>query len=285
MPMEMQGKICLVTGATSGIGKATAQALASQGATVVIVGRNREKTKACAAEIGAADYLLADLSVQAEVRRLAAEFRHRYSRLHVLVNCAGALFGERRVTADGLEAVFALNHLAPFLLTNLLFDVMIASTPARVLTVTSGYHKLGQIAWDDLQLERRYSGTRAYGQSKLSNVLFTYELARRLAGTGVTANCWTPGPVATNFGQDWTLNALFFRLFSRFFLTPAQAVEPLVRLAVNPALEGLSGTYWRKRQQRRSKAESYDPALQARLWEVSAALTGLQESQSLPHLA
>ena len=195
----MGEKVCLITGATSGIGKATAMGLANMGASVVMVGRDRGRGEAALAEIkeksanASVDLLLADLSSQEEVRRLADEFKEAYPRLDVLINNAGVFRSERITTADGLEMTFAVNHLAYFLLTNLLLDVLKASAPSRIVNVSSGDHRNGTIDFDDLQGEKGYKGAKAYSQSKLANVLFTYELARRLEGTGVSANCLHPG--------------------------------------------------------------------------------------------
>ena len=204
----MAGKTVLVTGGTGGIGKATAVGLAALGARVGITGRDPARAEAAAADIRAAsgnpavDAFAADMSVQAEVRRLAAEVLDAYPRLDVLVNNVGGFWAHRHVTADGLERTFALNHLAPFLLTNLLLDRLNASAPARIVTVSSGAQAMGRIDFDDLQGERNYSGQRAYNQSKLANVMFTYELARRLEGTGVTATVLHPGVVRTSFGAE-----------------------------------------------------------------------------------
>ena len=204
--MTMQGKVCLITGGTSGIGKSTAHELARMGATVVIVGRNAQKTSQVVEEIRAAsgnntvDSLLADLSSQQEVRRLANEFESKYSHLHVLLNNAGAVFMRRQLSVDGIEMTFALDHLACFLLTNLLLDKIKASAPARIINVSSGAHTSGKIEFDNLQGERDYS-PRAYDNSKLANILFTMELARRLEGTGVTVNALHPGFAATGFGK------------------------------------------------------------------------------------
>src|SRR6266571_796457 len=203
---SMQGKICMVTGANSGIGKATALALAQMGATVVMVCRDRARGEEARSEIttksrkNAVDLLQADLSSQQSIRQLVEHFKHRYTQLHVLINNAGAAFTGRRETVDGLEMTFAVNYLAPFLLTNLLLDVLKASAPARIVNVSSNSHEAGYIQMDDLQAEH-YRSMRVYGQAKLAVVLFTYELARRLQGTGVTDNCLHPGFVATHFGQ------------------------------------------------------------------------------------
>jgi retinol dehydrogenase-12 len=198
----MIGKICLVTGATDGIGNVTARVLAERGATVVGVGRDPAKIKATLAEVGdtpgSLEFLTADLSSQAQIRALAAEFKSKHDRLHVLVNNAGALFTSYRESADGIEMTLALNHLAYFLLTNLLLDTITASAPARIINVASDSHEGSSINFDDLSYRRRYSGWTAYGASKLANILFTYELARRLAGTGVTVNAVHPGFVDTN---------------------------------------------------------------------------------------
>src|SRR5918994_3092242 len=206
----MGEKVCLITGATSGIGKATAMGLANMGASVVMVGRDRGRGEAALAEIrdksanASVNLMLADLSSQEEIRRLAHEFKEAYPRLDVLINDAGLFRSERITTADGLEMTFAVNHLAYFLLTKLLLEVLKASVPSRIVNVSSGDHSNGTIDFDDLQGEKGYKGPKAYSQSKLATVLFTYELARRLEGTGITANCLHPGgriPVRTNFGS------------------------------------------------------------------------------------
>src|SRR5919202_4606855 len=203
---DMRGRICLVTGATSGIGKATALGLARLGATLVLVTRDPQRGATTVAEIkqqtgnDALDFLTADLTSQQSIRRLADEFKRKYQHLHVLVNNAGGVF-PRTLTVDGLEKTFALNHLAYFLLTELLLDVLKASAPGRIVSVSSEAERGGKINFDDLQSYRKYNAMRAYSQSKLANVIWTYELARRLEGTGVTANCLHPGAVATSFGN------------------------------------------------------------------------------------
>jgi NAD(P)-dependent dehydrogenase (short-subunit alcohol dehydrogenase family) len=214
--------------------------------------------------------------VQAEVRKLADAFRERYQRLDVLVNNAGAIFMSRQVSRDGLEMTFALNHLGYFLLTNLLLDLLIASAPARVVNVSSGAHLGGKINFADLQLERSYTGFGAYSQSKLANVLFTYELARRLQGTGVTVNALHPGFVATNFGRsNGGLFDPLFRLIQRFgALTPEKGAETTVYLAVSPEVEGVTGKYFANCKPAASSALSNDETTARRLWEVSEQLTG-----------
>src|SRR4028119_830399 len=203
----MTGKTVLITGATSGVGKATAMGLANMGARVVMVGRDRGRGEATVAEIkersgnASAALMLADVFSQKEIRRLADDFEEVYPRLDVLINNAGVIRSERITTADGMEATFAVNHLAYFLLTNLLLDRLKAGAPSRIVNVASADHSNGTIDFDDLQGEKKYRGAKAYGQSKLANVLFTYELARRLEGTGVTANCLHPGVVGTNLGS------------------------------------------------------------------------------------
>jgi retinol dehydrogenase 14 len=278
----MAGRTVLVTGATSGIGRATARGLATMGAYLAITGRDRDRTESAACEIRAAgggqvDVFVADLSSQAEVRRLADEVLQRLARLDVLVNNVGGFWNTRHVTEDGLERTFALNHLAPFLLTNLLLDRLLQSAPARVVTVASHAHSLGRIEFDDLQGERSYAGARAYSQSKLANGLFTYELARRLPGTSVTANALHPGVVRTSFGAEEP--GLIQRLlvpFARPFLkTPAQGAATSIHLASAPELEPVTGRYFTNHKLQRSSPRSYDEAVAARLWQVSAALVGL----------
>ncbi|HEX6552211.1 MAG TPA: SDR family oxidoreductase [Ktedonobacteraceae bacterium] len=281
---SMQGKICLVTGATSGIGKATALGLAQMGATVVMVGRDREKGEAVQREIKtksgneAVDLLLADLSSQESIRQLAEDFLQRYTKLHVLINNAGLLSLKRRETVDGLEVTFAVNLLAPFLLTNLLLDVIKASAPSRIINVSSASHEEGYINMDDLQFERHYRFLRAYGQSKLALVLFTYELARRLQGTGVTANCLHPGFVATNFGQYGAgpiIRTVTNLIFSSFGISPEEGAKTSIFLATSPEVEGVTGKYFVKSIPKRSAPITYDEALQRQLWEESARLVKL----------
>jgi NAD(P)-dependent dehydrogenase (short-subunit alcohol dehydrogenase family) len=280
----MLGKVCLVTGSTSGIGKATALGLAQQGATVVLVCRDLSKGERIKAEIAAKtkdqnphlDILVADLGVQSSIRQLAADFKAKYTYLHVLINNAGASFSRRLVSKDGLEMNLALNHLSYFLLTNLLLAVLKTSTPARVINVTSEAQSSGRINLADLQSEINYSEMRAYAQSKLANVLFTYELARRLAGSGVTVNCVHPGAVKTNFASE--SNSFFGtmnRLARPFELSPDQGAATSLYLATAPEVAEVSGKYFIKKRQTNSSKQSYDLEMGWRLWEVSAQLTAL----------
>jgi NAD(P)-dependent dehydrogenase (short-subunit alcohol dehydrogenase family) len=279
----MAGKSVLVTGATGGIGKATAVGLAALGARVGITGRDRARTEASAAGICApagnqvVEAFAADMSAQSEVRRLAAQVLDAYPRLDVLVNNVGGFWAHRHVTADGLEHTFAVNHLAPFLLTNLLLDRLIASAPARIVTVASGAHSAGRIDFGDLQGERNYSGQRAYSQSKLANVMFTYELARRLERTGVTATVLHPGVVRTGFGAEDQVAyfAILTRVARPFMKTPARGAATTIYLASAPEVEGITGRYYANGKPKTSSKASYDTAAAARLWQASADLTGL----------
>ncbi len=278
----MEGRTCVVTGANSGIGKATAAGLARQGARVVMVCRDGPRGEAAQAEIQSltgnpsVDLLLADLSSQAAVRTLAAEITRSFESIHVLVNNAGALVNPRLETVDGLEYTFALNHLAPFLLTNLLLDLLTDSAPARVVNVTSGAHALGRVRFDDLQARRRYRALGAYNQSKLGIILFTYELARRMEGRGVTVNCVHPGGVNTNFGNSAKgAFAAMFRLFKPLMRSPAKGAETILYVATAHEMEGVTGEYLVDRESRASSRRSYDEGLARQLWDVSAALTGL----------
>lgn len=277
----MRGKICMVTGATSGIGEVTARALAQLGATVIVVGRNREKSAATVKHIQqqtgnpAVEFMLTDLSSQQDIRQLAQQFKSQHQRLHVLVNNAGALFMTRRQSVDGIEMTFALNHLNYFLLTNLLLDTIKASAPARIVNVGASAHQFARaVNFADLQGRRKYSGWRAYGQSKLCNLLFTYELARRLNGTGVTVNALHPGIVATNFGLStgWAMR-LFNRLMSVVMMRPEQGAQTALYLATAPQLEGSSGKYFVKNKAVRSSKVSYDQSAAVRLWQVSEEIT------------
>jgi retinol dehydrogenase-14 len=279
----MAGKAVLITGGTGGIGKATAMGLATMGARVGIAGRDRARAEQAAVEIRAAsgnpavDAFAADMTSQAEVRRLAVAVLDAYPRLDVLINNVGGFWAHRHQTADGLERTFALNHLAPFLLTNLLLDRLKASAPARVVTVSSGAQSMGRIAFDDLQGERNYSGQRAYNQSKLANIMFTNELARRLEGTSVTANALHPGVVRSNFGAED--QARWFALMSRVILpllkTPAQGAQTSIYLASSPDMDGLTGQFFANRKRKRPNRVAFDTEMTAKLWNVSAALVGV----------
>jgi NAD(P)-dependent dehydrogenase (short-subunit alcohol dehydrogenase family) len=280
---NLQDKVALVTGATSGIGKATALELARMGATTVLVARDAQKGATTLAEIKAAtgnprvELLLADLSAQASIRKLAEDFKHAHEHLHVLVNNAGGFYGQRMLTADGLETTFAINHLAYFLLTSLLLDTLKRSAPARIVNVSSNAQSFGRMRFDDLQGEGRYDAQAAYSQSKLANVMFTYELARRLQGTGVTVNALHPGVVRTNFGRQQTtvLMGLVVRLFVPFMRSPEKGAETVVYLATSPDVEGLTGQYFSDKKAIRSSQQSYDEAACLRLWQISEQLTGV----------
>ncbi len=274
---NMNGRICLITGATNGIGKATAQALAQMGATVVIVGRNPAKCAAVVSEIKQisgndnVEALIADLSIMTEVQQVADQFKAKYQKLHVLVNNAGGAFGKRQVTSEGFEKTFALNHLSYFLLTNLLLDTLKASAPARIVNVSSDAHKGAHLDFDDLQSEKGNFVFNAYGRSKLANVVFSYELARRLSGTGVTVNVLHPGLVRTGFaGNMGAVASAIIDLFMRFVgLTPEQGAQTSIFLATSPDVENVTGKYWEKSKAVSSGRSSYDAATWTRLWEVS----------------
>jgi NAD(P)-dependent dehydrogenase (short-subunit alcohol dehydrogenase family) len=273
---SMHGKRCLVTGATDGIGKQTAMTLAKVGADVVVVGRNHAKTEATVNYIQEltgstnVEFLLADLSSQAEIYQLADDFKRKYARLDVLINNAGAIFIRRKKSIDGIELTFALNHLGYFLLTNLLLDVLKANSPARIINVASGSHYDAEIDFNELKSPQRYRGMQRYGVSKLGNVLFTYELSRRLAGTGVTANAVHPGFVATNMGTNigW-----YVRLFKPLINLRAIPVEEGVDTVTSADVENVTGKYFYKRAPRKTSVISYDEDIAQQLWTFSEALT------------
>jgi retinol dehydrogenase 14 len=278
----MAGKTVLITGASGGIGRATAVGLATMGAHLAITGRDRGRTAGAADEIRAAgggqvDVFVADLSDQGEVRRLAGEVLQRLSRIDVLINNVGGYWNTRHVTADGLEYTLALNHLAAFLLTQLLLDRLTQSTPARVVTVSSNVQAQGRIDFDDIQGMRSYSGARAYNQSKLANVLFTYELARRLPAESVTANALQPGVVSTSFGAEdpATVQRVFIPFLRLLMKTPAQGAAMSIQLASAPDLDHVTGRYFANGKPKKSSPRSYDEAAAMRLWQVSADLVGL----------
>jgi NAD(P)-dependent dehydrogenase (short-subunit alcohol dehydrogenase family) len=281
---DLHGKTCLVTGASSGIGRAAAHALARLGPELVFVCRDRERGERAVEDVRKGtgneriSLLLADLSRQAEVRRLAEEYRASGRPLHVLLNNAGVLMQRRTETADGLETTFAVNHLAYFLLTRLLLDRIRASAPARIVNVASDAHGWagGRLDFDDLHGRRRYSPMRAYGKSKLANILFTRELARRLAGTGVTANAMHPGFVGSNFARNnGALAALAMSLVRPFARSPEKGAETAVYLCASPDVEGVTGQYFQDLRPKWPKRFAQNDEDARRLWEVSERLTGL----------
>ncbi len=278
----MKGKTCLITGGNSGIGKATALGLARMGANVAIVSRDKEKGEMALTEIIAksgnrnVELMLADMSSQDSIRRLASDFKAGHEKLHLLVNNAGVYLTRRTTTVDGLESSFAINHLGPFLLTNLLLDILKASAPSQIVNVTSDAHNGAKINFEDLQGEKKFSGWQAYGQSKLAMILFTRELAKRLDGTGVTVNSAHPGVVRTNFAKNnGGLVALGFRLIGPFFIGPETAAKRILHVATSPDLQGVTGKYFTKMHEAKSSQESYDDDSAQRLWKVSEQLTKL----------
>ncbi|MGM7774439.1 SDR family oxidoreductase [Arthrobacter sp. KNU-44] len=282
----MAGKTVLITGGAGGIGRATAISLAKMGAHVAITGRDPVRLQNAAREIRAAgggqvDSFVADMTSQAEIRHLAGEIRQNIPRLDVLVNNVGGYWNTRHLSADGLERTFALNYLAPFLLTNLLLDRLKSSAPARVVTVASNVQSGGRIDFDDLQGERHYSGARAYSQSKIADVLFSYELARKLLGSGVTANALHPGVVSTSFGAEdpGTVQRLFLPLMRPFMKTPQKGAATSIYVATAPELEKVTGCYFSNSKARKSSQQSYDNAAARLLWQLSAKLVGLESLQ------
>lgn len=275
---SMKDKICLVTGATAGIGEVLARELARQGATVLMVCRDRDKGERLQQEIEAETknrpvLLVADLSSQASIRTLAGEVKARFDRLDVLINNAGGIFGERKLTVDGIEHTFALNHLAYFLLTDLLLDLLKKAAPSRIINLSSGAQGMGKIDFDDLQGEKKYGGQKAYSQSKLANVLFTYELSRRLEGTGVVANCVHPGVVNTNFGNTASRGFRIFVWFLRPLMrTPEKGAETALWLATSEEGQKLNGKYVVDKKPKTSSKASYDLSISKRLWEISAKM-------------
>lgn len=272
---SMQGKVCLITGATAGIGEVTALELARRGATVVGIGRNAEKCRRVAEHIRYetvnpdVEFLVADLSSLSETRRVAEEFLARYSRLNVLVNNAGAYFSKFEESADGIEMTMALNFLSPFLLTHRLLDRLKASAPARIVNVSSNAHQMAGIRFDDLEGRRHFGGWTAYSQSKLGNILFTYELARRLEGTGVTVNALHPGFVATNFGHNnGGLIGRGTQIVQKLVaISPEKGAQTQIYLASSPEVATVSGKYFVKSKPAASSRASYDPTTAKRLWE------------------
>lgn len=287
MPQPMQERVCLVTGASNGIGKAAAIKLAKMGASLVLLCRDRDLGETAMAEISLRsgnddiDLLLADLGSLRQVREAAAAFLDSGRPLHVLVNNAGAIHMEFGVTEDGIETTFAVNHLGPFLLTNMLLGRMRDSGPARIVNVSSEAHRIGygngRMAFDDLMGERQYGGWKAYGQSKLANILFTRELARRLNAAEVTANALHPGMVASQFGRNNRTGWMPYlqALYRPFCRSNEKGADTAVWLAATPEIEGVTGKYFKDRKIRTPAPQALDDEDAARLWRVSEKLTGL----------
>jgi retinol dehydrogenase-14 len=277
---QMAGKVVLITGASGGMGKVTAVALARKGARVVMLCRDATRGAAAVEDVkresgnAQVELLVGDLASQHSTREAAAEFKKRHSHLDILVNNAGVNLGQRSLTPDGIEATFATNHLGPFLFTNLLLDVLKASAPSRIVNISSGAHLMAKMQMDDLQYSRKYKAFASYAQSKLANVLFTYELARRLKGTGVDVNAVDPGGVATGLGSDQLLFRILVKL--PILKTPEKGASTAIYLASAPELTGVTGKYFVNSKEKPSSKLSYDEKLWRDLWDVSARMTGLE---------
>lgn len=278
----IKNKTVLITGATSGIGQATAASLAACGARLVLVARHEGRAHATKKQLIQQSnnqnihVLMADLSSQASIRQLAQNYIKQFDRLDVLINNAGGMWNQRRLTVDNLEQTFAVDHLAYFLLTNLLIEPLKQSAPSRIINVSSGLQASARLDFENLQGEKHYSAFKAYGQAKLANVMFTYELARRLKGTDITANCLHPGVVRTRFGHDggW-LYKLMFALFFMLMSSPQKGATTSVYLATSPEVEKVTGKYFDHKRAVATNPQSYDETLCKKLWDISAQLTGL----------
>jgi NAD(P)-dependent dehydrogenase (short-subunit alcohol dehydrogenase family) len=278
----MRGRVCLITGGTNGIGLETARCLAEKGATVVLVGRNREKTAKVADELRRStlnqhiDSLLADLSLMSDVHKLADAFKARYDRLDVLINNAGGIFGRRTMTPEGLEYSFALNHISYFLLTNLLLDILQDTAPSRIVNVSSEAHRPYSLDFSNLQGEKGYNPFKIYARTKLMNIMFTFALARRLSGTGVTANVLEPGFVNSGFAKNnnvfWKLGMVFARLLT---ISPEAGAQTPSYLAAAPEVTQISGKYFSECKLRQPNNAALDIETQEKLWTISAELTGV----------
>jgi NAD(P)-dependent dehydrogenase (short-subunit alcohol dehydrogenase family) len=278
---EMAERTCLVTGATDGIGLVTARSLAEMGATVVIVGRNPEKGAAVVESLKVGignhriEFMLADLSLMEHIHELARRFKDNHERLDVLVNNVGIVSYKREETSEGLEKTLAVNHLGPFLLTNLLIDRLVSSAPSRIVNVSSGMHKAAKLDLDDIQNKRKYSGMKVYGQTKLMNVLFTYELAQRLDGQGVTVNAANPGLTATRFGTTGRgMMPAMKRMIDVFAKSPEDGARTQIYLASSHDVDGITGKYFDKTKEVPSSELSYSRDIQEELWSISEKMVG-----------
>lgn len=285
--MDMQNKLCIVTGANSGIGKATAMELARLGAYVVMICRNEEKAQQVREHITSStgnpgvEVMLADFAYQYEIREVADRFRNKFDKLDVLINNAGMIPSKRTETIDGIEKTFAVNHLGPFLLTNLLMDQLLAAPQARIITVSSEVHRLGASIFHlaNLQLEEGYSPRKAYGLSKLCNIMFTHELAQRLEDSNITANALHPGVVRTRLASEasWLMK-FFFSIGKPFMKSPEKGAETSLYLATSDEVSGISGRYFKNKKEVKPADIAFDDELTRQLWEISESLTKLHHS-------
>lgn len=285
----MDGNVIIVTGSNSGIGKATAKALAGMGATVVLAMRNRERGEMARAEIAeatgdkSASVMVCDLASRDSIKRFSEEFRSRHDRLDVLINNAGAVFAKRRLSVDGIESSMAVNYIGPFLLTRKLLPLLKASAPSRIVNVSSGLSGTAEFDFDDLQREKDYKGMRAYAGSKLMLTTYTLELAKRLEGTGVTANVVEPGFVATKLGRNSgsLLNSVMFTLVRPMQITSEKAAENTVYAATSPELVGVTGKVFSKKQEKETPPITHDGEARRRLWEEALRLLGIDDDSPL----
>jgi NAD(P)-dependent dehydrogenase (short-subunit alcohol dehydrogenase family) len=287
--IDMNGKVVMITGANSGIGKETAIELAKMGANIIMVCRSRERGEKALEEIKEManskkiELLIADLADQSSIRMMVERFKKRYDKLHVLINNAGVMLTKRTTTSEGYESTFAINHIGHFLLTNLVLDMLKASSPSRIINVSSSAHKFAKLNFDDIDNEQKYRGFRTYANSKLFNILFSYELARRMEGTGVTVNTLHPGVIRTNLGKNNNkklikLMSTIFRLFMR---SPKKGARTTVYLASSPDVEKVNGKYFVNRKPKKSSNISYEKTLQNKLWEISANLTNASHFENI----
>lgn len=277
--MELKNKTAIITGATSGIGRETAKALASKGAILILPFRNSAKADSLKAEIlehtpdAQLDFMECDLSSLESIRLFAKTFQSKYDQLHLLINNAGIWETKRKLSKDEIEMNFAVNHLAPFLLTNLLLDIMKLSTPARIVNVASEAHKQGKIYFDDIEFSKKFSSLKSYGQSKLANILFTKKLSQMLKGTGVTTNCLHPGVVSTSLFDK--MPKALMAVMNLFMISPEKGAQTTIYLATSPEVENVSGGYYAKSKPKKPSTDALRQDFADKLWELSENYVGL----------